>query len=102
MLWAKTFDLGWAFYIFKSMNDTGRPLTDIDKLKALVLNCWKPEEDGQAKRAREWDRSIQQAGGEEPFRHVILHMAMAHGKDDSMLLLDYMVRHWTYNCVSHK
>lgn len=93
MLWAQTYDLGWAFHVFKSMNDTGRPLTDTDKLKAHVLNCWKSEEEGQIKRAKEWDTSFQQAGGENPFRHVILHMAVAHGMNDRVSLLDFMVSH---------
>ena len=91
MLWAKTYDLSWAFHVFKSMNDTGRPLTDIDKLKALVLNCWKHGNDGQIERAKQWNRSIEQAGGEKPFKHVIIHMAVAHGMDKRMSLLDYMV-----------
>lgn len=101
MLWAKTYDLSWAFHVFKSMNDTGRPLTDIDKLKALVLNSWKHEQEGQITRAREWNDSIEQAGGEKPFKHVIIHMAVANGMDKRMSLLDYMVSrlfqaHWTF------
>lgn len=91
ILWAKTYDLSWAFHVFKSMNDTGRPLTDVDKLKALILNCWKHENSAQEDRAKQWYRSIAQAGGEKPFRHVIVHMAVAHGMDKRVSLLDYMV-----------
>ena len=96
MLWAKTYNLSWAFHVFKSMNDTGRPLTAIDKLKALVLSCWSHGHAGQIKRAAQWDESIKCAGGEKPFAHVIAHMAVAQGMDKSTSLLDFMVSYYCF------
>ena len=101
VIWAKSFDLSWAFYVFKSMNETGRPLSEIDKLKALVMNCWKHDGEGQRFRAEQWDKSKQLAGGETPFKHVIMHMAFAHGKRKDSSLLDYMVRQLLQYTLQH-
>lgn len=91
LLLAKTYDLDWAFHVFRSMNDTGRALTDIDKLKALLLACWKHGEAPQAQRSDMWENCIELVGGEKPFRHLVRHMAMAQGMDAKMALLDFMV-----------
>lgn len=91
ILWAETYDLSWAFHVFKSMNETGLELTDIDKLKALVVACWAMESKAQETHADQWDQCIADAGGEKKFRHVLHMMAYANGMRHNTGLLQYMV-----------
>ena len=90
VLWAKTYNLKWSFYVFHSLNDMGLPLTDVDKLKAHVLDHWTTQE-SQAKHAAVWDESMAMAGAEQTFEHVLRHVATAHGMEGRVSLLDYMV-----------
>lgn len=91
VLWAKTFDLSWAFHIFKSMNETGLELSNTDKLKALVVACWSMESKAQETHADQWDQCIVDAGGAKEFRHVLHMMAYANGMRYNTELLHYMV-----------
>ena len=90
VLWAKTYNLKWSFYVFHSLNDTGLPLTDANKLKAHVLDRWVTQ-DSQAKHAAVWDESMAMVGGEQTFEHVLRYIAIAHGMESRTSLLDYMV-----------
>ena len=92
VLWAWTYDLSWAFHVFKSMNETGLELTDTDKLKALVVACWSMESKAQESHADEWDQCIVDVGGGKNFQHVLHMMAYANGMPYTTGLLHYMVR----------
>ena len=91
VLWAETFDLSWAFHVFKSMNDTGLELSDTDKLKALVVACWSMESRAQETHADQWAQCVVDAGGAREFRHVLHMMAYANGMRYNTGLLQYMV-----------
>lgn len=90
ILSAKTYDLKWSFYVFHSLNDTGLPLTDVDKLKAHVLDRWVTP-DSQAKHAAAWDDCMAMVGGEEVYERILRYVAIAHGMGSRVALLDYMV-----------
>lgn len=99
VLWAKTFDLSWAFHVFKSMNETGLELSDTDKLKALVVACWSMESRAQEQHADQWDQCVDVAGGTREFRHVLHMMAYANGMRYNTGLLQYMVTLFLLLCI---
>ena len=90
VLWAKTYNLDWAFHVFHGLNSRGVPLTDINKLKAYVLNQWTSEE-AQTSHAVQWDDSMACVGGEGKFEQILRYMAITHGMDNRGVFLDYMV-----------
>lgn len=91
VLWAQTYNLDWAFHVFHGLNSRGVPLTDINKLKAHVLNLWTTEGKAQKGHAETWDDSMAFVGGEGKFEQILRYMAITHGMDNRVAFLDYMV-----------
>ena len=91
LIWVQTKDLDWAFRVFHSLNDTGVPLKDIDKLKAHMLNNWSSHGAAQLSHAKTWNDCITMVGGEDAFDQVVRYIAIGAGMDLRENLLDFMV-----------
>ncbi len=87
LLWASTYDLDWAFHVFHSLNSRGVPLSDVNKLKAHVLNQWSSE----TYQIKQRDASMAAVGGENMFEQVLRYMAIVNGMENRVAFLDYMV-----------
>lgn len=91
LIWVQTADLDWAFRVFHSLNDTGVPLKDIDKLKAHMLNSWASLGDAQLKNANKWIECIEMVGGEDEFDQIVRYIAIGAGMGLHDNLLMFMV-----------
>ena len=91
LIWVQTADLDWAFRVFHSLNDTGVPLKDIDKLKAHMLNSWASLGDAQLKNANKWIQCIEMVGGEDEFDQIVRYIAIGAGMGLRENLLTFMV-----------
>ena len=91
LIWVQTADLDWAFRVFHSLNDTGVPLKDIDKLKAHMLNNWASLGEAQLKNANKWNECIEKVGGEDKFDQIVRYIAIGAGMGLRDNLLVFMV-----------
>lgn len=95
LIWVQTKDLEWAFRVFHSLNDTGVPLKDIDKLKAHMLNNWSSHGGAQLNHAKTWNDCIKMVEEEDAFDQVVRYIAIGAGMDLRDNLLVFMVNHQT-------
>lgn len=93
LIWVQTKDLEWAFRVFHSLNDTGVPLKDIDKLKAHMLNNFSSHGDAQLNHAKTWNDCIKMVEEEDAFDQVVRYIAIGAGMDLRDNLLVFMVSH---------